>query len=117
MVKKGTMGSTIAFIAIALALIVGILEATNIFDVSGMSGTITMILIIAGLIAGFYNIKKTESVAFMLSAIVIAGGAAILSILPIVGEGVQIVFGRLATLVIPAAIVVALSTAIKSIRR
>jgi len=109
--KDFGVGPIIAFVAIALAIIVGIIEATGIMDITEYGATVATILVIAGVLIGLINITSAESTSFMIAALVIAGGTAVLTFLPYVGEGIQIVFGRVATLVIPAAIVVAIVTA------
>jgi len=117
MAKGNQIGAVLAVIAFAVALLVGIIEALGILDISMYGGYVTMILVVGGIILGLLNIKGGESVPFMVAALVIAGGAAALSVLPMVGDWVQIIFGRIATLVIPAAIVVALVTAFKKLQK
>jgi peptidoglycan/LPS O-acetylase OafA/YrhL len=115
--KSGKLGAILAAIAILVALGIGIIEATGLLDITEYGGIVTTVLVVFGLILGLVNIKKGESVPFMVAALVIAGGATALAVLPYVGEWVQILFSRIATLVIPAAIVVAIGVAYQKISK
>ncbi len=113
---KNTVGAMIAAISVLVALGIGILEATGILDISQYGAWVTIFLVVAGLILGVVNISTKESVPFMVATLVVAGGATALAVLPMVGEWVQIIFARIATLVVPAAIVVALGVAFRNIK-
>lgn len=113
---KNNFGAVIAMIAIVLALGVGIVEATEVFAITDIASTwITVILVLAGLVLGLANIKNAESVPFMVATLILAGGFAVLAVIPYVGEPLQIVFGRLTAVFVPAALMVALVTAFKKI--
>ena len=101
------LGQVIGSLAILLAIIVGILEAAGVIEGAAW---ISVVLVIAGIIIGLLNITAAESVPFMLGALIIAGGAVSLAVIPFVGEFVQIIFAKIAAVVVPAAIVVALGT-------
>lgn len=91
-----------AFIAgIAIAIIGGLANITG--------GIAVLVLLILGLIVGLLNITVKETTPFLISAIalIVAGGANI-SILPLVGNLLQVVLNNIVVLVAPAAIVVAL---------
>jgi len=111
-----SMGTKVAAGVILLALLFGILEAVGVIDVTAYVGVVSVILVIGGLAIGIMNIKGAESVPFMVAALVVAGGATALAVLPLVGDAVQIIFTRLALVVIPAAVVVALMTIHKKIK-
>lgn len=115
--KSGKLGAILAAIAILVALGVGIIEASGWLDITEYGGIVTTILVVFGIILGLFNIKQKESVPFMVAALVIAGGATALAVLPYVGECVQILFSRIATLVIPAAIIVAIAVAYQKISK
>ncbi len=91
-----------AFIAgIGIAIIGGLANITG--------GVAVLVLLILGLIVGLLNITVKETTPFLISAIalIVAGGANI-SILPLVGNLLQVVLNNIVVLVAPAAIVVAL---------
>jgi|GEM_PF-5995387 len=115
--KKSKFGAVLAAIAILIALGVGIIEATGLLDITEYGNIVTTVLVVFGVFLGLMNIKKGESVPFMVAALVIAGGATALSVLPYVGEWVQIIFGRIAALVIPAAIIVAIAVAYQKLSK
>ncbi len=71
--------------------------------------TITYIMVILGLIVGFYNIGHKETVNFLIAAIaLLAVGAAGLETLPVIGLYVGGILMQIAVFVAPAAIIVAL---------
>ena len=113
--RRNSIGAIIAVLAVFFALGIGLIEATGLTNLGAYDSTIAIVLIIAGLVLGFMNIKSAESVPFMVSALVIAGGATALATLPTVGTWLQVIFEKIALLVAPAAVTVALFTAYKRI--
>lgn len=109
--KKSKFGAVLAAIAILIALGIGVLEATNIIDTAKYSNFITGGLIIFGIILGLVNISKKESMPFMVAALVIGGASTLLALVPFASTWIQIIFAKVALLIIPAAIMVAIAVA------
>jgi len=71
--------------------------------------TITYIMIVLGLLVGFYNIAHKEAVNFLIAAIaLLAVGGAGLEMLPVIGVWLGGVLTQIAVFVAPAAVLVAL---------
>ena len=114
---RNNMGAgKIAFlIGIVGALLLGILNALNVFDAS----TVPMIsigLIIAGVVIGILNVKGGEAVPVMVASLVLGGSAGILAVLPQVGDAISTILASLATVVLPAALVVAVVVLVKKLK-
>ena len=110
---KNMVGETMAteygnwafIIGVVLAIIMGLFGVY----VSTYVETITYIMIILGLIVGFYNIAHKEAVNFLIAAIaLLAVGAAGLETLPVIGVYLGGILTQIAVFVAPAAVIVAL---------
>jgi hypothetical protein len=109
------LGSYAFLLGLVLALIFGIVAVIASDLVAGVTGLVTIILVILGLIVGFMNIHDKHKTDFLIAAIAIAmigstaGGLAVLdSVLPGLGAVlVNIVLG-VEALVVSAALVVGL---------
>ena len=100
----------LAIIGIGVALLVGLVEGLGMDTFAAYSGTIALILVVAGLLVGYFNVQGKESVPFMVAALVIAGGATFLALIPGIGVIVSGMASRLAEFAAPAALVVAVMT-------
>jgi len=107
MAKKNQIGAILAVIALLAVLLLGIVEASGIISVSSFNTWIVLAIIAVGAVLGFLNVKDGESLPFMVAALVIASALTGLAALPFVGDWLQVIFGRLALLIWPAALVVA----------
>jgi hypothetical protein len=114
---KNQIGAIIAAIALVLAILIGLLEATGITSFTNYNTAIVITLAVAGILVGIFNIKNSESVPFLVSVLVLAGGVTALAVIPVLGAWLQVIFARLAQILIPAAIVVATTVAWKKMAR
>jgi len=97
-------GNWAFIIGVVLAIILG-LFGTYI----GYVTEITYLMIILGLIVGFFNIGHKDAVNFLIAAIaLLAVGAAGLEMLPVVGTYIGGILTQIAVFVAPAAVLVAL---------
>ena len=102
------IGKLVAMVAFILAVIAGILSAAGVGFFVANAGTVSIILVISGIIIGLLNVGIKEEVPLMLGVLVIAIGSTALAIIPQIDKFVGAIFGNIATLVIPAGLVVAL---------
>lgn len=100
-IKPGAIAYMVGFFG---AILVGLLVGLGAFE---MGVVLTTILIISGIVIGLINIVDSESIPLMVAALVIGGGAGILSTLPWLGELIASVLSALAMVILPAAVVVA----------
>jgi hypothetical protein len=98
-------GNYAFIIGVVLAIIMGLFGGF----VTEYVETITYIMIILGLIVGFYNIGHKDAVNFLIAAIaLLAVGGAGLEMLPMIGMYVGGILTQIAVFVAPAAVLVAL---------
>jgi hydrogenase/urease accessory protein HupE len=98
-------GNWAFIVGVVLAIILGLFSTY----IPAYIETITFIMVILGLIVGFYNITQKEVINFLIAAIaLLAVGAAGLNALPIIGTYVGGILTQIAVFVAPAAIIVAL---------
>jgi len=76
------IGAIAFLIGIGGSLLLGLLAGLNIFVASDV---FTWILVIAGIVVGYMNIRSSESIPYG-KCLIIGTGAGVLSILPFVGE-------------------------------
>lgn len=92
-----------AFIAgVLLAIVAGIADLLQGLE---------WILVVLGLIVGFFNITPKESTPFLIAAIALLAastGGTVLETLPGIGDLLSKIFGKIVLFVAPAAVVVAL---------
>jgi hypothetical protein len=103
------IGSWAFILGVIIAIIAGLAGGA----VVAYTGTITLILVILGLIVGFLNIGEKDTGAFLVAAIALmvigtANLATIDTIIPSLGTVIQAVVRYIAIFVAPAALVVAL---------
>lgn len=111
--KKGMkLVSWILFlVGIVGGAFLGLLEGAGVWSAVGTAATtINVILGLVGIGIGLVNINNRESIAFMVSTLVIGGGSASLAFIPQLNDVIQSIFTKIAIVAIPAAIVVALIT-------
>lgn len=102
------IGSWAFIIGVIIALIVGLL-GPNVFG--GASSWIPLVFVILGVIIGLLNIGDKEIVNFLVAVIaLLVAGAVQWSVVPVVGIYLAPIFSGIATLMAPAAIIVALKT-------
>lgn len=117
MAKQSKFGAILAAIAILIALGLGVMDAFGVTFLSEYSGVVTGGLVVLGILLGLFNISKAESVPFMVAGLVIAGGATALAVIPFAGEWIQVIFAKVAMLIIPAAIIVAIAVAYEKLSK
>lgn len=102
---KQKVGNWAFIVGVILAIVLGLFGAY----IPAYIETMTYIVIVLGLIVGFYNIQKKEAVNFLIATIaLIAVGAAGLETLPVIGTYISGILTQIAILVVPAAVLVAL---------
>lgn len=103
------VGKIAFLIAIFGSLLLGLLGALGVFTAGVW---MTVILVVAGIVTGLMHIPKDKAIMFMVIALVLGLGSAGLSALPLVGEVIGAMLSALASVMIPAGIVVALKSLI-----
>lgn len=92
------------FLALIAGIVVGFIPKAQV--------PITSILIVLGLIVGFFNVTKNETKDYLLAAVslilVTYFGGQTLKLVPWIGVYLESVFSAIMTFVIPATIIVAL---------
>ena len=101
------IGQWAFILGIALAIIVGVFTLSET-----VAGTVTLVLVILGLIVGFLNITEKETTPFLIAAIaLLATGSAVdsLKVIPpkVLGDFLASSVNNIAAFVTPAAILVA----------
>lgn len=97
------IGSYAFLIGIGLAILAGIFS--NVIP----AGTLTLVLVVLGLVVGFINVTDHEVQAFLIASIaLIAAGNADLSSIPAIGGYLTAIVDKITVFVAPAALVVAL---------
>lgn len=109
LIKQMSNNQLVFVVVLGLAIISGFVQ---ILDAT----TTTMLLVGGGLVIGYMNIKKGESLPFLVASLVLAGGAAALAIIPAVGGIIQTIFTQVALVTLPAALLVALLVVYKKMR-
>jgi len=98
-------GNWAFMIGVVLAIVLGLFGAY----IPAYIEMITYVMIILGLIVGFYNIGHKDAVNFLITAIaLLAVGGAGLEMLPVIGSYVGGILTQIAVFVAPAAVLVAL---------
>jgi hypothetical protein len=96
------------------AFLIGLILAVlgGIVPLGTYSSVVVSLIVIIGFIVGFVNIKAKETIPFLIASVVlvlVAGyGVAVLANVAYVGGYLRNILGMLMTLVVPAAIIVAL---------
>jgi lysylphosphatidylglycerol synthetase-like protein (DUF2156 family) len=104
--KEQKYGSWAFIIGVALALILGLFGNYITLDIQAW---ISYLLVIIGLIVGFYNMGQKEDFNFLIVAIaLLTVGAAGLQTIPIVGDIVKPILTYIVAFVAPAALIMAL---------
>ena len=113
-----TLGVGAFFVGYLIAVITGII-AGYAGETAAVTGGITLVLVILGLIVGFFNISDKENMNFLLAVIALSlvglltNLMSINVIIPTLGSILQSVVQRIAEFVTPAALVVALRVVYK----
>ena len=103
------IGSWAFIIGVIIALIVGILGA-GVFG-AGIANWIPLVFVILGIIIGLLNVKDKEIVNFLVATIaLLAVGAVQWGLVPVIGNWLGGIFAGIATLMAPAAVIVAIKT-------
>lgn len=97
-------GNYAFIIGVVLAIILGLFSGF----VVEYTETIAYIMIILGLIVGFYNIGHKEAINFLIAAIALLAVSGALGDLPVVGNYITGIITQIAYFVAPAAVLVAL---------
>lgn len=112
LVKKFKLGRIAYIVGGGGALLLGLLSGLNVLTVGS---SLILGLVIAGVIIGLLNIKSAEALPVMVASLVLGIGAGVLSILPFLGGILESMLTLLATLVIPVALVTAISVLLKKL--
>lgn len=104
-----------AFVAgVVIACLLGVFGSTEML--APYKGTLTSILVLAGLVVGFFNISKKETNNFLLatvSLVIVSGfGGTVLGKIDLVGPYLLGTFDALMAFIIPAVVVAALKAVI-----
>jgi len=97
-------GNWAFIIGIVLAIVMGLFAGY----IPEYADVITYIMIILGLIVGFYNIGQKEAINFLIAAIAFLTVSTALNALPIVGTYIGSILTEISVFVAPAAVLVAL---------
>ncbi len=100
------IGGIAGIIGLAGAVVVGLLQGLELFSAPAIVSTI---LVIAGLVIGGLNITRKEATPFMVASLVLGVGSGVLSVLPFFGNVLDSILTALASVSIPAGIVVAVN--------
>lgn len=100
------IGSWAFIIGVVLAILIGLLGATTF---GSFAQWLPVVFIILGFVIGFLNISDKETTAFLVAviALLVAGGINWVSI-PTIGVYLENIFGYIASLLAPAAVIVGL---------
>ncbi len=101
---------TYAFtVGIVIALILGLISA---FLPAGVAATLTSLLILAGIVVGFFNITPAETrdyVLFVTALVVVTSlSTGVLGDVDIIGPLLQSVLGMIMAFIVPSVIIVAI---------
>lgn len=107
---KNIRWGAIAFsVGIFGSIILGLLSGFEVFTAGII---LTTVLVLSGIVIGLINISAKESIAVMISALVLGVGAASLYTLPIFGQVIDAVLASMSTVILPAGVVIAIKTII-----
>lgn len=100
-----------AFVAgVVIAVLLGLFGTHEVL--APYKGTLVSLLVLAGLVVGFFNISKEETHSFLVatvSLVIVSGlGATALGKIDLIGAYLIAVFDTLLAFIVPAVIVVAL---------
>ncbi len=107
MAKKNVIGIWAFIIAIFGSLILGLLVSLGLFEASV---TVTVILLIDGIITGLLSIPKEKASTVIVIAMILGIGAGVFAVLPLVGEFIDAMLVSLASVMIPAGITLGVKT-------
>ena len=105
------LGQWAFIIGVLLAIVVGVF-ATNLSI--NTKGTLSLVLVLLGLVVGFLNITEKETTPFLVAAIALIATAASVDTLKTIDLGVNLglylagIVSQIAVFVAPAAVIVAL---------
>lgn len=100
------IGSWAFIIGVVIAIILGVLGA-GVFG--GAAQWIPLLFVLLGIIIGLLNIKDKEMTSFLVAVIaLLAVGSVQWSLVPVVGGWLGPIFAGIATLMAPAAVIVAI---------
>ncbi|QQR93189.1 MAG: hypothetical protein IPJ89_01735 [Candidatus Iainarchaeum archaeon] len=100
------IGSWAFIIGVVIAIILGVLGA-GVFG--GVAQWIPLLFVVLGIIIGLLNIKDKEMTHFLVAVIaLLAVGSVQWSLVPVVGSWLGPIFAGIATLMAPAAVIVAI---------
>lgn len=112
-----TISLILFLVGLGGAVILGILKGAGVWEATDtIAPIISISLTVVGIGIGLVNIKNDEAVPFMVSILVLGLGSASLAIIPQINDVISSVFGNIAFVMIPAGIIVALTTIIKKSR-
>jgi len=117
MAKKRSLASSASNVVIAWAFIVGVVAAVviGIFGATFLAewqGALISLLVVAGIIVGFFNISPEETNNYLLAAVSLVivsslGGQALAQV-DMIGMYLSSIFNALMAFIVPAVIVVGL---------
>jgi hypothetical protein len=103
--KKMRMGEMAFFAGVILAIIIGLFPSA----LENYTTTVAAIFVILGLIVGFLNVGKGETINFLIAAIALMlAGTGGVAIIPWMGKIIAAILINIVTFVAPAAIIVSL---------
>lgn len=102
--KPGSIAFVVAFFG---AILVALMSNFGVWEANAWVWTL---LALAGLVVGFINITREETVPFMVATLILATVTGVLAALPMVGGLMELMLTNVALVAGAAAIVVALKT-------
>lgn len=97
-------GMVAYWVGIMGAILIGILSGFGAFQ---LNSTLVTILVVAGLVIGFFNIKRSESQIFLVSTLFLVIFTSGLALIPFVSGFLKEIGSALTLVLLPAGIVVA----------
>ncbi|MEK6892158.1 MAG: hypothetical protein AABX25_03160 [Nanoarchaeota archaeon] len=104
------LGRWAFIIGVLLAIVVGVFSA----NLSGYAGTLSLVLVVLGLVVGFLNITEKETTPFLIAAAALMLTATSVDTLKSIDLGMSLgnylagIVSQIAVFVAPAAVIVAL---------
>jgi len=104
------LGQWAFIIGVLLAIVVGVFSV----GLKDYAGTLSLVLVVLGLVVGFLNISEKETTPFLVAAIALIATAASVDTLKTIDLGVSLgiylagIVSQIAVFVAPAAVIVAL---------
>jgi len=111
--KPKGMGGWAFLLGFFGAIVLGLLAGLGTFTAGA---SLVTVLVVAGIVIGLLNVTGKEALVVMVAALVLGGGAGIMTTLPFVGGIIEQIFINLASVMMPAAMVIAIKAVYEKAR-